>query len=311
MGKITLCKSKEITVKEAFEEFIHEKKRNGLSKDTLISYRNMFHIFEIFFDVNKECNEITSFVYESYKDYLTMKHQNLNTVNTYLRNIRAIFNWFIQKHYVSAFNMQLVKVDDTVKEIYTDEEIRKLLVRPNTKTCCFSEYRTWVVINYILATGNRLGTIIEIQNHDIRHDKQDIFLRKSKGRKQYYIPMSAQLQKVLLEYQDFRGGKPTDYLFCTERGKQISVSGLQSAMIRYCNKRNVNKNSEHLLRHYFAHKYYVNGGDVMALNFILGHKDINMTRHYLNLYASGIERETFDSANPLDRLSQKQRIKMR
>lgn len=308
MKKITLVNSV-ITAKEAFQEFCSMKKRDNISEATIKDYEMMFKIFSEYFDVQKSCLEITEDTFNGYKDFLKGTRDNVNTINTYLRHMRAIFNYFIQRGYTNSFKMQLIKADETIKEVYTDEEIERLLKRPDILKCSFSEYRTWAIINYILGTGNRIKSVRYLLNKDIRYEDRDIFIRATKGRRQYYIPLSNSLASVLAEYQHYRKGKDDDYLFCTETGEQLTTSGLQSAMIRYTKKRNVEKTSEHLLRHTYSKLYYQNGGDIMALNYILGHKDIKMTKHYLNLYCNDIK-ENFDTANPLDRLTKNKRIIM-
>ena len=42
------------------------------------------------------------------------------------------------------------KADKKIKETYTDEELKKLLKKPNLKRCEFNEYKTWVFSNYLL-----------------------------------------------------------------------------------------------------------------------------------------------------------------
>lgn len=309
MKKIQLRRV-DITVKEGFTEFINSKQRDNLSVDTIKSYRNMYAKFEGFFDTNRHCTEITEDIFEEYKEYLKEHLDNVNTINTYLRNIRVIFNYFIEKNFCEPFKMRLLKVDETIKDLYTNDEIERMLKRPDVRTCSFSEYRTWVIINYILATGNRIGTVKNILIKDIDFEERVIYLRKTKNRKQYCIPLSEALSKVLKEYIEFRNGKEEDYLFCTQTGGKLTTSALQSAMLRYNRKRGIEKNSEHLLRHMFANLYYKNGGDVVSLNYILGHKDLKMTQHYLNLLCPDIS-DSYDKANPLDSLKKKERITMK
>lgn len=308
MSKINMTK-KALTVLEAFEIFLNEKVRAGLVEASLKSYKDNLKIFFLYFDPQSECSKITKEVFEDYKDYLRKRQSNMTTANTYLRHLRAVLNFFMKQGYIQKFDMQLMKVDETIKEVYTDEELKKLLKKPDVAKCSFSEYRTWVIVNYIMATGNRILTIVNILNKDIHYEDKKIFLRHLKGRRQQYIPMSNELSKVLKEYQSYRGGELEDYLFCTEEGKKLSTSGLQTAMKRYCNSRGVSKTSEQLLRHTFAKLYYKNSKDIMGVHYMLGHKDINMTKHYINMLCGDIE--DFSTNSPLDNLVQKSRIKMR
>jgi len=52
----------------------------------------------------------------------------------------------------------------------------------------------------MLGTGNRAGTIINIKIEDIDFNSGNIILKKLKSRKQYYIPISQELEQALKEY---------------------------------------------------------------------------------------------------------------
>ena len=42
---------------------------------------------------------------------------------------------------------------------------------------------------------------------------------------------------ILREYGRYRGGEPTDYLFCTETGIQLTENGLRQSIARYNTQR--------------------------------------------------------------------------
>jgi len=116
--------------------------------------------------------------------------------------------------YTDAFTITSIKAEKKIKETYTDNEINILLKKPNIKRCSFSEYRDWVFINYVMATGNRVSTVISIKIDDIDFDNDTIILRKTKNRNQQIIPISNTLKIILLEYLRYRKGTNEDYLFC-------------------------------------------------------------------------------------------------
>ena len=120
---------------------------------------------------------------------------------------------------MEKFTITPLKAEKKIKETYTDNEINILLKKPDTKKCNFSEYRDWVFINYVLATGNRVSTIINIKIGDIDFDNDTIILKKTKNRSQQIIPISNSLKIVLIEYLKYRKGTIEDYLFCNSSRK--------------------------------------------------------------------------------------------
>ena len=57
--------------------------------------------------------------------------------------------------YMEHFKMKAIKVDKTHVETYTDDELMVLLKKPNIKKCTFLEYQSWVMTNFLFATGVR------------------------------------------------------------------------------------------------------------------------------------------------------------
>ncbi|MDR0372441.1 MAG: site-specific integrase, partial [Nitrososphaerota archaeon] len=172
----------------------------------------------------------------------------------------------------------------------------------------------WVVSNYLLATGNRLGTICELKISDIDFQNHEILLRKLKSRRQYVIPLSVRLEKVLLDYLLYRKGSSDDYLFCNRCGGKMEKSSLATAIKRYNRERGVEKTSIHLYRHTFAKNWILNGGDIFRLKSILGHSSIDIVKEYAEMFGSDLKRN-FDRFNPLDNFGEqkdigKQGIKM-
>lgn len=117
------------------------------------------------------------------------------------------------------FEIKLLKINKNIKEKFTDEELTLLLKKPDTKNTTFSEYRNWVVSNYLLGTGNRLNTVCNIKIGDIDFANSTIILRTTKNRKQQIIPVTNSLQIILIEYLKYRKGEKDDYLFCNVFGK--------------------------------------------------------------------------------------------
>ena len=69
--------------------------------------------------------------------------------------------------------MPKISDKEVVKETYTDEELMRLLKKPD-KDCTFNEYRTWVIINLLLNNGCRAASIRSIQIQDVDLENRQI-----------------------------------------------------------------------------------------------------------------------------------------
>lgn len=287
------------TLRQIHEKYIVKCKALGFADATIKSHYDVLHMLELFApearvsDVNKDF----------WNDFIIWLKEKRGvapaTVNSYCKLIKAFFNWLIEENYITPFKMSVPNYTKQLKETYTDEELMRLLKKPDLKKATFAEYRCWVMINYFLATGQRLRSVINIRNRDLDLNNGLVVLRKTKNNEEVILPLSSSICDILKDWQKVRGGSPEDYLFCKYDGKQMTKRGVEEAVSLYNRKREVMKTGIHLFRHTFAHRYLMAGGDVFRLQKLLTHKDINITKEYLNLTIEDIKVD-FNDLNPLD-----------
>lgn len=249
-----------------------------------------------------KCSYITEeLVQGDYVEFMIEKGTlNLNTINTRLNNLRVFLYYCMKNEFISEFKICLLNAGETVKLIYTNEELEKLLKKPKTKK--FAEYRNWVMINYLLGTGNRLKTVRFLRVNDVMFQSNKIHLARVKNKRQQLVPLSIQLENILQEYIEMWDLKPDDFLFPNQFGKQMTKSGYQSAIRNYNLRRKVERTSIHLFRHTFAKLYHKNGGDIVNLQHLLGHSNINITMQYVKLLGEEVA-DNYDILNPLSNFS--------
>lgn len=300
---ITMQKSKNLSIDEAFSNFIKKSKIRNLSDKTLNTYHNHYKVFSELIDNTTPIADVTSDTLDDFIVYLREQRKvNDVTVNTYLRTLRAFLYYCMDCGYMKAFKIKMPKVEKKIKETYTNDELERLLKKPDVDSCGFAEFKTWVFENYLLGTGNRVSTALNVHIRDVDFTGGTITLRKTKSRKQQIIPLSATLSDILSEYLAYRGGEGEDYLFCNNYGEQASVRTYQDLVKKYNRVRNVNKTSIHLFRHTFAKNWILAGGDVFRLQKILGHSDLTVTREYVNMFGQDLQMD-FEKFNPLDKIS--------
>jgi len=293
----------EMPITDAYQVFRRVKVNNNLSSRTIKHYDDIMELFGNFAGGldGVYCNAISRDTIEEFIEFLKSRNPEIRatSINSYLKDLRTILYYFMERGYLRNFAVKLLKEDIEIKEIYTSDEINRLLEKPNLKKCDFSEYRNWVITCYLLATGNRLGTVCELRVKDIDFDSSIIHLRKVKTRKSYSIPLSSALEKVLSEYMQYRKGEANDYLFCNKFGDKLIESSLNTAIYRYNRRRGVIKTSVHLYRNTFAKTYITNEGDIARLQKLLGHSTPTMSLRYAKMFDTDLDYH-FDERNPLD-----------
>ena len=252
-----------------------------------------------------------------FKRHLEESGCNPRTINTYFRAYRAFAYYCMDEGWIPVRKISIKTSKAPIKQVYSEEELKKLLKKP--KTSNFTEYRNWVVVNYMLATGNRLSSIVALNIEDVDLENGYINVNTQKNKRPVAIPLVKQIRRILKEYitlyrnleedSDLMG---TDPLFCNRFGERLTGDGLINAISKYNKNRGVTKTSIHLFRHTFAKDWILRGGDLFSLQKMLGHSSLDMVKNYANLYSRDIK----DKAEEFSFLSNTKRtsgetIKMR
>lgn len=285
---------------ECLELFIKHCQTKNLTQRTIKTYRMECISFIKWHGEEKTIVDITAETIEEYISFLQSTDISQTYVATKIRQIRAFLYFCMEREYLHKFPVKLPKADEVIKEPYTQKELELLIKKPTSAN--WVEWRNWAMVNYFLATGNRLSTVLNIKISDIDFPSNLIKLTVMKNRKQQYFPMSSGLKDVLKTYLDLWEHTDNDYLFPEYEGKQFSVSGAETAIRKYNLNRGVTKTSIHLFRHTYAKYYIIAGGEATYLQRLLGHSTLTMTNHYINLYSTDLQKN-YDKFNPLDNLS--------
>ena len=236
------------TLDETFADFLLSRRAKGLAEKTLESYSSQWKAVARHLDTG---TDIAALQKADLDDMIvSMRDAGLspNSINSYTRVLKSFFSWCNEQG-LTRLNIPLYKAEETVKETYSDAELTALLKKPDIRKTTFAEYRDWVIINFLLNCGSRAATVRAIQIRDVDLDGGVVFYRHTKNRKAQVIPLCSPMIAILREYGRYRGGEPTDYLFCTETGTQLTENGLRQSIARYNMRRGVQKTSIHLFRH--------------------------------------------------------------
>ena len=177
------------TIQQAFERFQKYNRLKNLSQGSLDFYAAKGRSFFRFLgDTEQPIHTITEETVENYIFYMKDQQLHDTTINTNLRMVRAFLYWCMEKGYLEQFSIKLVRADNPIKEPYTTDELQKLLKEPDCKTCSFAEYRNWVIVNFLLGTGCRASTLLNLQIGDLDLSAGTVFFRHMKARNQQIVP---------------------------------------------------------------------------------------------------------------------------
>lgn len=128
------------------------------------------------------------------------------------------------------------------------------------------------IIKLCLATGGRFSEVASLTGSQLSQYK--VTFTQTKGKKNRSVPISVDLYNEIYKEGSgplFNIGYSTVYRFISRRIPRLSHQ------------------AAHVLRHTFASYYMMNGGNIIALQRILGHSDIKQTMRYAHLAPDHLE----------------------
>lgn len=245
------------------------------------------------------------------------------TANYYIRHLKAIIKYFAGEGVIEDRKIVLKEDMPTIKDVYTDEELRKLMRKP-TNEDDYIECRNHAIIHTFMGTGCRVSTLTALRVGDIDFDNHLIIMEKQKNRKPNIIPLQQSTLEPLLKayiyaWRSDDEGNPlnSQQLFCRYDGEEATVESIKQAISAYNKKRGVEKTSCHLFRHTFAKRWILAGKSAIELKKVLNHSSMKMVEHYSNLWATDMK-DSIEEASllsqvkkPMGKKLQKNRLQRR
>ena len=127
-----------------FSDFIVEKEAHGLALKSIENYKKVYERY---------CKEIGEDITEKsvlkWIKYLKDKKIDTISINFYIVQLRVFAYWLMKHGYLDGFEIKKLKAQEPQVKTIPEEDILVLLERPDVN-CSFREYRSWVIINFIL-----------------------------------------------------------------------------------------------------------------------------------------------------------------
>jgi len=300
--KITKLNPKVSDLSQALEEFLLARQADGLAQRTLNDYR--WHV-ETFL---KASPNITTYealqkaVFHYFSQPCSAGYRNIK-----LKYLKAFFNWCVSQGYLPAnpaAGIKKAKEDLSNIRHVPLEALKKLLQQPDKHS--YTGLRDYCLMLVQIDTGARPGELFQVRVNDLNLEARELYIRPevAKTRVGRTLVLSPFTCQALLRFLKIRPKWWSEEvpLFATENGRPLNASWWSKRLAKYCKKAGV-KVTPYGLRHSFAIEFLKEANDPFALQRILGHKDLTMTRRYIRYLQDDI-REAHEKASPVAKLQQ-------
>ena len=233
-----------------------------------------------------EIEKITSDDIENLQK-IKVKTLALKTVNQIVEMFGTIYTYGIRKDLCKTVNpvtkVKRFKVDNTRERFLDTEEIEILY-----DTIEDSPLLT-LFVNFALATGGRLETVLSIQKKDINISTLSVMLYDFKNKDSYRGFLTDELVAIIKP--KLKNLRANDYIISLDKTKLTSrqiQSRLKPKIDKLFNqeldiKDRKNRVVIHTLRHTFASHLAINGTPIFTVQKLMNHRDIKQTMRYAKL----------------------------
>lgn len=308
----------ETTLPQFIDLFCATKQTEGKSPRTIQWYRDFLTRFSRFTG-NSRLREVNvdtarAFIAHLQGQEVRYRHHPIHgksegplspvTVDGYVRALKAFAGWLYEDGFTSQNifrRLKRLKVPETVIEILTEKEIRKIVdyINPN----CFLGSRMYVIVLLLLDTGVRASELCGLTLDNIHLHEGDIKVM-GKGSKERLIPICPETGKAIMRYTNTFRPEPApgvENLILSPSGTPLDKDSLQKAIKNLGRRVGTPRLHPHLFRHTFAVSFLVNGGNLAVLKLLLGHTTLAVTEKYIHLAQSHVQ-ALHHQHSPVERL---------
>ena len=269
----------------AFKSYMHYRR---YSPNTIKTYTEALEIFFRFFQ-NRALESLTiENIIDFNNDYILKKNLSASYQNQVINAIKLFYRNRFNRAMEVDF-IQRPRREKRLPNVLSKKEIKAILEAP-------TNLKHRAMISLIYACGLRRSELLNLTLKDIHSDRNLLFIRQSKGKKDRVVPISMKLIAMLRDY--YKAFKPKTWLFEGQlAGEKYSERSIQLVLNQSVSKAKINKQvSLHWLRHSYATHLLESGTDLRYIQELLGHSSSKTTEIYTHVSTRNLQqiRSPFD-----------------
>jgi len=216
-----------------------------------------------------------------------------STINFEVSTLRTFFYFLVRERGIKMENpCAHFKMIRSAKErlrtrpqTYTQEELDRLFA------ACDSTDRA--IFTTFLLTGLRRNELRFLAHNDVDYRRIEIHVTAKeeflpKDYEEREIPVPKELIQILKEIP-----RTSKWVFPDEKGNPLGRNEILLRLKKAAKKANVQNATLHKFRHTYATRLLESGADIVTVQHLLGHSDIDTTRQYLSP-DKGLKRKAVD-----------------
>ena len=264
---------------------------DGLSKNTLESYRNDLQQFGVWLEkhhatVLVDANHSNLLEFLAYKVFTRVK---ASTTSRELSSLKRLYRFLLRQGKIlvdPSLNIDTPKLPRILPKNLTETDVEGLLNSPDVARLLGLRDRAMLEVLY--ASGLRVSELVGLTVGQTSLS-MGVVRVMGKGGKERLAPLGEEALAWISRYMTevrptLLNGKIANALFLTTRSKSMTRQAFWHLIKRHANHAGIEKPlSPHTLRHAFATHLLNHGADLRVVQLLLGHADISTTQIYTHV----------------------------
>jgi len=276
----------------------------GLGERTKRSYRDRLGLFAAFLDPGGILapREITKAHINAYA--VSLEDKSEATRAAYLKTLKLFLSRLTEENILlthPAAHLTFPNLRPLLPVPLSEREMMRLLNAPDTDT--HLGLRDRAILEVLYSTGMRLGELLALTLQDVDFSERQCFIRKGKGGKGRWAPLTHEACTFLQAYLDTARprlvkARPYPQIFVGLRGRPLDRDGVRALCRLHARNAGITRRVwPHLLRHTAACHLLAGGASLFHVQLLLGHALPVTTQRYTAV-TPGLMRSTLQACHP-------------
>lgn len=281
-----------------FMTYIKLKKYSPRTQD---SYRTMLRAFNRYLTQKNitDIRQMTKAEALEYQEQVSKEKVSSGTKSIKIRLARLFYEYLLKESLILINPFENIKITakkSLPKNILTPREIEKIISYTNISLMTGIRDRT--VLELLYSTGIRIDECAHLTVYDVDIKEKLLRIRRGKGAKDRVVPVGVNAAKWMKEYlqrvrpRSNRRKPNIRTLFLSITGSAMISNTIRIMFNRYLKQAKIRKKGItcHSIRHCFATELIKNGANIVHVQKLLGHKNIESTLIYTKVVPIDIKK---------------------
>jgi integrase/recombinase XerD len=247
-----------------FCKWLQEQRK---SPSTINTYKRELEKYQEWLqEKNRDIHHLKKTDIQSYIDYLEQQQKSLATIDKIIGVIRTFAKFLEKPNLTFGVEVKPVEKSNEIDTLSTNESswlLKKVKEDGNL--------RNIAIVYVLLHTGIRVSELCNLNRSHVDLANHELIVNRNEEKR--IIPLSQEVREHLQNYLGSHSSE--EAIFISPLGEGLTERAVQYMLKKY----DVNPQK---LRHTFCQKLIDNKVDLETVSRLAGHKDINVTKRYVN-----------------------------